>query len=88
VARLVRSYHVRDLELWPKPLQRKVPLMIGGGGPVILRRAAAGADIIAIMRFTGGGLRTAKRGGDGPTVDAVREQLGWIRELREIAMTK
>jgi probable F420-dependent oxidoreductase len=74
------TYQVHDLELWPKPIQPKIPIMIGGGGPVILRKAAKVADIISLMKFTGGGLHDAKRGGAGATLDAVREQLKWITE--------
>jgi alkanesulfonate monooxygenase SsuD/methylene tetrahydromethanopterin reductase-like flavin-dependent oxidoreductase (luciferase family) len=75
-----QTYHVHDLELWPKPIQARIPIMIGGGGPVILRKAARVADIISLMKFTGGGLHDAKRGGGGTTIEAVREQLKWIHE--------
>jgi probable F420-dependent oxidoreductase len=49
-----RFYTVRGAKLLPKPVQRpRPPLMIGGGGPRILRFAAQHADIVALNpRFT------------------------------------
>ncbi|GAC1695422.1 MAG: TIGR03621 family F420-dependent LLM class oxidoreductase [Candidatus Limnocylindrales bacterium] len=42
-------YPVRGATLFPKPLQRpRPPLMIGGGGPRMLRFAARHADIVAL----------------------------------------
>ena len=49
-----RYYTVRGAKLLPRPVQRpRPPLMIGGGGPRILRFAAQHADIVALNpRFT------------------------------------
>lgn len=44
-----RHYTIRNLDGLPKPVQRPhPPLLVGGGGPRILRLAAQEADIIAI----------------------------------------
>jgi len=44
-----RYYTVRGAKLLPKPVQRpRPPLMIGGGGPRMLRFAAEHADIVAL----------------------------------------
>ncbi len=52
-----RFYTVRGARLLPKPVQRpRPPLMIGAGGPRMLRFAARHADIIAINpQFTADG---------------------------------
>lgn len=43
------SYPVRGATLFPRPIQRpRPPLMIGGGGPRMLRFAARHADIVAL----------------------------------------
>ncbi len=42
-------YTVRHARVLPKPLQRpRPPVMVGGGGPAILRLAAREADIVAL----------------------------------------
>lgn len=42
-------YTVRRARVLPKPLQRpRPPVMVGGGGPVMLRLAAREADIVAL----------------------------------------
>jgi probable F420-dependent oxidoreductase len=53
-----RHYTIRDLDGLPKPVQHPhPPLLVGGGGPRILRLAAREADIIAIHpRLSGGAL--------------------------------
>jgi probable F420-dependent oxidoreductase len=52
-----RFYTVHGARLRPKPIQRpRPPLMIGGGGPRILRFAARHADIVALNpRFDANG---------------------------------
>lgn len=53
-----RHYSVRDLDGLPKSVQRPhPPLLVGGGGPRMLRLAAQKADIIAVHpRLTAGEL--------------------------------
>jgi probable F420-dependent oxidoreductase len=53
-----RHYTVQGLDGLPKPVQRPhPPLLVGGGGPRMLRLAARQADIIAVHpRMTAGGL--------------------------------
>lgn len=42
-------YEVSDFESFPSPVQEPIPIMIGGGGPRMLRMAAREADIISTM---------------------------------------
>ncbi len=39
-----RFYRYRDVELYPKPLQKKLPILIGGNNPNNIRRAVKYAD--------------------------------------------
>jgi probable F420-dependent oxidoreductase len=39
-----RYYKFRDVELWPKPLQARIPIYYGGNSPNHIRRIAQGAD--------------------------------------------
>ena len=41
-------YAITELDGLPKPVQRPVPLLIGGGGPKVLRLAAQEAEIVGI----------------------------------------
>jgi probable F420-dependent oxidoreductase len=43
-----KHYRVRELDGQPKPAQPRVPLLIGAGGPRMLRLAARRADIIGV----------------------------------------
>jgi probable F420-dependent oxidoreductase len=81
------SYHLNNVEVWPKPVQARIPIMVGGGGPVLLKRAAKVADIVSLMTFNAARTNT-KRGGDGATLRAVREQISWIREAADDRLNK
>jgi probable F420-dependent oxidoreductase len=53
-----KHYTVDGIEGWPRPVQDSVPLLIGGGGPRMLRFAATEADIVGINLTTGVGQRS------------------------------
>jgi probable F420-dependent oxidoreductase len=55
-------YRLNGLEGTPLPIQRPLPLLIGGGGPRMTRFAARRADIIGFVpqSLPGGGLDPAK----------------------------
>jgi probable F420-dependent oxidoreductase len=74
-----RYYTVRGAKLLPKPVQRpRPPLMIGGGGPRILRFAAEHADIVALNpRFTADGQPVLA----DLTTGEVERKLARLREL-------
>lgn len=44
-----RHYQIAGLEGTPLPIQRPLPLLIGGGGPRMLRLAARRADTVALV---------------------------------------
>jgi probable F420-dependent oxidoreductase len=44
-----QHYKIDGLEGTPRPIQRPLPLLIGGGGPRMLRLAARRADIVALV---------------------------------------
>ncbi|HXW84185.1 MAG TPA: LLM class flavin-dependent oxidoreductase [Candidatus Binataceae bacterium] len=46
-------YKLRDAILWPKPLQERVPIILGGGGRGLLRIAAKHADILNVISPAG-----------------------------------
>jgi alkanesulfonate monooxygenase SsuD/methylene tetrahydromethanopterin reductase-like flavin-dependent oxidoreductase (luciferase family) len=52
-----QHYHVDGLEGTPLPIQQPMPLLIGGGGPRMIRFAARRADIVAFVprSLPGGG---------------------------------
>ncbi len=73
-------YQVTDLEGQPKPVQRPMPLVIGGGGRKVLTLAAREADIIGIN----GNLKSGKANdpGQAPNMNpaSTDDKLGWVRE--------
>jgi len=46
-------YHLKDAILWPKPIQKLPPIIIGGGGKGLLRIAARHADFVNIVPDSG-----------------------------------
>jgi probable F420-dependent oxidoreductase len=70
-------------EGWPRPLQSKVPLLVGGGGKRILQLAARRADIVSIHRNLQRGIAESwepEYGDRGGFPDAVSERVSWVKE--------
>ena len=73
-----RHYQIAGLSGWPRPVQRPhPPLLIGGGGPRLLRLAGREADIVGIAprSLPAGGLDLADF-----TTEATTRKVGWVRE--------
>jgi probable F420-dependent oxidoreductase len=73
-------YHLTGFEGWPKPVQRPhPPLVVGGGGPRVLRLAAREADIVAVNVNLAAGVIDERAGPDA-TEEATTAKIDLIRE--------
>lgn len=63
-----KHYAINDLEAYPKPVQRPMPIMMGARGKRMLKLAAREADIVGIMS-----------GGEGPG-SSLEEKMAVVRE--------
>jgi probable F420-dependent oxidoreductase len=68
---------------WPKPVQARVPIVVGGGSERVLKLAGRVADIVSIhrnlQRGVTGSWENEKRG-EGEFADIVGERVEWVRE--------
>ncbi len=72
-------YTVTDYQSIPKPAQTKIPILIGGGGPKVLRLAGREADIVGINPNLKAGAVTADAVTD--SLAAMTDQkVAWIKE--------
>jgi probable F420-dependent oxidoreductase len=70
------AYALRRARLSPQPVQRPIPVMLGGGGPRILRLAARQADIVNfIPQFNAAGRPIASQVSE----DALVEKVATVR---------
>jgi probable F420-dependent oxidoreductase len=72
-------YQITDYDGLPKPVQSPMPLLVGGGGPRVLRIAARDADIVGINPTLTSGKIDASTFGS-MTADAVDEKVAIARE--------
>lgn len=72
-------YRIDGLEGSPKPVQRPLPLLIGGGGRKVLELAGREADIVGLNPTLPNGVIDASAGPNA-TAAATERKLGWVRE--------
>jgi probable F420-dependent oxidoreductase len=78
-----RHYTVDGGAAWPKPVQARIPIVIGGGSPRILALAGAQADIVSIHRNLQRGVAGSwerEKAGKSEFADAVTERVHWVRD--------
>ena len=75
-----KHYQVTDLDGRPKPVQQPhPPLLVGGGGPRVLRLAAREADIIGVNPAIRGGRVDAEVARNGVAA-ATDQKVAWVRD--------
>jgi len=72
-------YTVTDYDSIPKPTQAKLPILIGGGGPKVLRLAGREADIVGINPNMRAGAVSADAVTDS-LAEMVDQKVAWIEE--------
>lgn len=72
-------YTITDYDAIPKPVNGRIPVLIGGGGPKILRLAGREADIIGINPNLRVGAITADAA-KSASAEETANKIQWIRE--------
>jgi probable F420-dependent oxidoreductase len=72
-------YTITDYDGIPKPTQQPPPILVGGGGPRVLRLAGREADIVGINPNLRAGAITNDAAADS-LADRIDEKVGWIKE--------
>lgn len=80
-------YSVRDLTGFPEPLQRPIPILIGGGGRKVLSLAAEAADIVGINPAARSGAHDAATDLDS-TASVTDEKHRWVEEAAGARMAE
>lgn len=72
-------YSIRSVEGFPRPVQARIPLLLGGGGRKLLSLAARVADVVGINPAARSGAHDAATDLDS-RADVTDEKLRWIEE--------
>ena len=81
-------YTITDYNGIPKPTQQPYPpILVGGGGPRVLRLAGREADIVGINPNLRAGAVTNDAATDS-VAEMVDQKVGWIREGRRVTLRR
>lgn len=72
-------YSIRELDGFPKPIQRHIPIMVGGGNRKILNLAGREADIVGIL-LTNVSSGVIINDPLGRSSESVLQKLEWVKE--------
>lgn len=72
-------YGVTDLDLQPKPVQDPVPILVGGGGPRMLKLAGTHANIVGVNPNLKSGAIDETTVADA-TAERYAEKISWVKE--------
>jgi probable F420-dependent oxidoreductase len=78
-----RHYSVDGGEPWPRPVQERIPIVVGGGSPRVLALAGREADVVSIHRNLQGGVAGSwekEKRETGELADITGERAAWVRE--------
>jgi probable F420-dependent oxidoreductase len=73
-------YTITDLDGMPKPVQRPIPIVVGGGGKKVLSLAAREADIVGINANLKGGRPDDPANAPSMNPASTDDKLGWVRD--------
>lgn len=73
-------YTITELDGMPKPVQRPIPIVVGGGGKKVLSLAAREADIIGINANLKGGRPDDPANAPSMNPASTDDKLGWVRD--------
>ncbi len=71
--------HIHGFAGAPRPVQRRVPIMVGGGSKRVLQIAARKADIVSFNFDNSSGM-IGPKGVGSSTADKTAEKVAWVRE--------
>jgi probable F420-dependent oxidoreductase len=74
-----RHYTVTDYVAVPEPVQERIPILVGGGGPKVLRLAGRDADIVGINPNLRAGTVTDDAVKTSLAAET-RQKVAWVRE--------
>jgi len=78
-----RHYAVDGGEPWPRPVQDRIPIVIGGGSPRVLALAGREADVVSIHRNLQSGVAgswESEKKETGEFADIVGDRVGWVKD--------